>query len=496
MSTVIYLSNRDVKAVVGTGKNGRMTVTRACRAQAPDGSIINGQVINEEAFDSFLSEFWEENELPRKDVVLVLGSSQAVNRVLQVPKMSHRKLMDHLPREFATAEERKDPAFGYVVLGQEGSMVNLAATMIDRSYLEPHLQRFKNMGIKLNSVVSLAVAEIMSVDCLSYIKGKTCIIQGLDGMSLTNILYVNGAYFQYNSSRIFGERGTPAFGIECARSISNMQQFLKTQQVDEVMTHVYLGGEFQDEDVEICRESIQQMDDSLDVEKLYEEQDGAVRFQADGHVWFENFIMMMGGLLAPRGKSNLFYQYSQDRETVRRHRELLRYVIPVALAAFLLGGIGVAQAALWFARTEVVNRQFDYLDNQLVIERAAEYDRLVGENAMLDSRIGVITKTVENLNSYPVYTSQVKQAILECAAGVASADVTDVDLATGTVSISASSGNAEGAHQFVDRLEARTDLFQAVFYDGFQFDEKSGLWKASVKGYLTPPENGLEEVTP
>ena len=197
---------------------------------------------------------------------------------------------------------------------------------------------FKNMGIKLNSVVSSAVAEIMSVDCLSYIKGKTCIIQGLDGMSLTNILYVNGAYFQYNSSRIFGERGTPAFGIECARSISNMQQFLKTQQVDEVMTHVYLGGEFQDEDVEICRESIQQMDDSLDVEKLYEEQDGAVRFQADGHVWFENFIMMMGGLLAPRGKSNLFYQYSQDRETVRRHRELLRYVIPVALAAFLLGG--------------------------------------------------------------------------------------------------------------------------------------------------------------
>ena len=81
-------------------------------------------------------------------------------------------------------------------------------------------------------------------------------------------------------------------------------------------------------------------------------------------------------------------------------------------------------------KRQVVNRQFDYLDNQMVIERAAEYDRLVGENAMLDSRIGVITKTVENLNSYPVYTSQVKQAILECAAGGASADVTDVDLAT------------------------------------------------------------------
>ncbi len=413
-------------------------------------------------------------------MVLVLGSSQAVNRVLQVPKMSHRKLMEYLPREFATAEERKDPAFSYVLLGQEGTMINLAATMIDRSYLEPHLQRFKKMGIKLDSIVSSAVAEIISVDCLSYIKDKTCIVQGLDGMSLTNILYVNGAYFQYNSSRIFGDRGTPAFGIECARSISNMQQFLKTQQVEETVTHVYLGGEFQDDDVEICRESILQMDDGLVVEKLYEEQDGAVRFQAEGSARFENYIMIMGGLLAPKGKSNLFYQYRQDQETMRRKREMRKYVVPVILMVLILGGIGISQAAMWFARTEVVNQQFNYLDNQMVIERAAEYDRLVVETLILDNRIDVITKTVDSLNSYPVYTSQVKQTILECAAGVASADITGVDLAAGTVSISAFSGNAEGAHRFVDRLEARTDMFQTVFYDGFLYVEKSGLSRASV----------------
>lgn len=494
MSTVIFLSNRDVRAVVGSGKKGRMTVTRACCAQAPEGSIINGQVIDEEAFDEFLPKFWEENQLPRKDVTLVLGSSQAVTRVLQVPKMSHRRLMEYLPREFAATEERKDPAFGYAVLGREGTMMNLVATMIDRSYLEPHLERFKRMGVRVDSIVSLVASEIMAMDQLSYLKGKTCIIQGLSGMTLTNILYVNGAYFQYNAGRIFGERGTPAFGIECARSISNMQQFLKTQQVEETVTHVYLGGEFQDDDLEICRESILQMDDSLEVEKLYEEQGGTVSFQPDGRERFENYIMMMGGLLVPPGKNNLFYQYRQDRESVRQRREMMRYLVPAALMFLVLAGIGVVQAALWFARTDVVNQQFNYLDNQLVIERAAEYDRLVGENAVLDTRIDVITKTMDSLDSYPVYTSQVKQTILECAAGVASADITGVDLDTGTVSIDAFSGNAEGAHQFVDRLEARMDVFQTVFYDGFQYDERSGLWKAAVKCYLTVPSDGPGEV--
>lgn len=495
MSTVIFLSNRDVKAVVGTGKGDRMTVTKACLSQAPDGCIINGQVINEEAFDSFLMKFWEDNGLSKKDVILVLGSSQAVNRVVRVPRMSHRKLMEHLPREFSSTEG-KDPVYGYVVLGREGTMMDLAATMIDRSYLEPHMQRFKRMGIRLSAIVPFAVAEILGMECLSYIRNKTCIVQGLNGMTLTNILYVNGVYFQYNSSRIFGERGTPAFGIECARNVSNMQQFLKTQQVEETVTHVYLGGEFHEEDLEICRESILQMDDSLEVEKLYEEQDGAIRFQAGDDVWFEHFIMIMGGLLAPGGKCNLLHQYHRDPETVRQHQEMLRYAVPLAIVVLFLGGVGVAQAALWFTRTEVVNQQFDYLDDQLVIERAAQYDQLTWENAELSSRTDIITRTMDSLNSYPVYTSQVKQAIQECAAGVASADITGVDLTAGMISINASSGNAEGAHQFVDRLEARMDMFQSIYYDGFQYDEKSGLWNASVKCYLAAYTDESGEVTP
>lgn len=67
MSVVIYLSNQDVRAVVGTGKGGsQVSVSRVFRAEAPEGSIINGLVTNEEAFDAFLREFWENSQLPGK----------------------------------------------------------------------------------------------------------------------------------------------------------------------------------------------------------------------------------------------------------------------------------------------------------------------------------------------------------------------------------------------------------------------------------------------
>ena len=491
---MIFLSNRDVKAMVGTGKNGRVTIAGTYRAQAPEGSIINGQVIDQEAFDAFLKEFWQDNRLPKKDVILVLGGAQSSNRVLEVPKMSQRKLLEHLPREFAAVEERKNPAFGYAMMNQEGTMVRLAAVMMDRSYLEPHMQRFKSMGIRLNSVVPSAAAAIMCMNCLSYIEGKTCVIQLLDGMLLTNILYVGGTYFQDNSSRIFGERGTPAFGIECARSISGVQQFLKTQQTAETVTHVYLGGAFREEDVEICRESILQMDDSLTVERLYAEKDGAIRFQEAQQDQLGDFIMLVGGLLVPCGKNNLFYQYRRDPETIRRHREMLRYVLPALLTVVVMSGIGAAQAALWFSRTEAVTSQFDYLENSAVIEKVAEYERLTMENEELDSRIEIVGKTMDNLNTYPIYTSHIKQTIVESAAGVASADITGVDTEKGEVSVNASSPNAEGAHQFVDRLEKRTDVFQSVYYDGFEYDDKSGAWKASVKCYLAAPAAGAEEV--
>lgn len=497
MSVVIYLSNQDIRAVVGTVRRGQISVSMVCCAQAPEGSIINGFVTNEEVFDAFFREFWEKNHLPKKGVTLVLGSAQAVTRLLDVPGMSHKKMMEYLPREFASVERTKDPVYSYVEMSKEGELCHVLTTMIDRSFLQPHAERFCSMGIRLDSIVMGTMAEIQALNQLSYLKDKTSIIQVLDGMSLLNILYVDGQYYQFSRNRIFGERGTPAFGVECARTISNQQQFLKTQQIENTVTHIYLSGEFKEEDFEICRDSIYQMDGTLEVERICEEEGGTIRFLTKPACGgFDHFVTAVGGLLVPKDRRNLFFQYGQNPERIRRRRELIRYLAPTAAALLGLGAVAIVQSAIWFSRLNQVSEQFSYLEDPAVIEREAEYDQLEAENALLEARTGIIRKTMENLDTYPVYTSRVKQTIQECAAGFASAGITSFDASQGKVTVEASSPDAEYVHRFVGRLESRRDAFRDVFYDGFYFDERSGTWKCFVVCYLVGPEQEVWEVMP
>lgn len=492
MSTVLFLSNQDVRVAVGSVNRNKVTVTRVYQAKAPEGSIINGHVIDEAMFRAFLEDFWVQNRLAKKDVILVLGISQAVTQVLQLPKMSNKMLIQYLPREYPANSKCKNPLYSYYIMEQECGKISVVATTLDRSQLDPHIHRFKDMGIRLSSIVTGNVANMLAMNRLSYVKDKPCIVQTIDGMNLTNILYVDGRYFQSNSNRMFGERGTSEFAAEAARSIRTFQQFLKTQQIEDTISAVYLGGEYQKEDVELCRESILRMDGSLTVEKLYEEQGGNLRLAAEENVSFGNFTALMGAFLAPRGKAGLLFQYRRNTELLKKGREMIRYMIPVVSAAAVLAGIAICQSVIWFARVNIVNRQFDYLEEQEVIERGVEYDRVKSENEELKIRINVITRTTESIGSYPVYTSLVKQVVFQCASGVVEVEIRNFDMITGTVLVEASSNDAEGIYRFVGYLEDRMDLFEGVYYDGFQYDQESGLWKASINCYLAGKVTGEE----
>lgn len=486
MSVVIYLSNDQIKVIVGTEKGGRATVERTYLAQAPEGSIINGQVTEEEVFTAFLRDFWDKNGLPKKQVKLVLGSAGMVTRMIQVPKMSHKKIMEYLPREFTAVERTKVPVYGYVKMSSEGSMYQILAAMADKSFLDSHVKRFKDMGIQIGTLAMETMAGIYMFQHLPYLKDKTCMVIVLDGMNLFNVLYVDGTYYQLSRSRIFSEKGTPSFGIECAKIVSSQQQFLNTRQVEGGITNVYVCGDFDEEDFEVCKDSILQMDENLQVELLYAEPGGVVQFQADSQDCggFEKFVAPIGGLLLPENRGSLMYQYRHDPEQLLRRRKLAGYLAPSLIAVLALGAAAAVQTFIWFGRANEVDEQFDYMGNPAVMENVAEYDRLLAQNQMLEERMRVIEKTIDSLDSYPVYTSSVKQVIRECAAGLATAEVVSFERSLGMVSVEASSSSADSIHQFVERLESRTDLFDEIYYDGFDFDERSGLWKTSVKSYL------------
>ena len=69
---ILYLSNRLVQAVEMKDKNTALI----CQELAPEGSIINGIVTDEEVFLPFIKNFFSRNKLPRKECTLVVNSTQ------------------------------------------------------------------------------------------------------------------------------------------------------------------------------------------------------------------------------------------------------------------------------------------------------------------------------------------------------------------------------------------------------------------------------------
>ena len=73
---------------------------------------------------------------------------------------------------------------------------------------------------------------------------STCIILLLDGDNLVSALLVGGKYVYSSRARLFSEHGTPEFAVEVARNVSGIMQFHTSEKLENVITHVYLGGFF------------------------------------------------------------------------------------------------------------------------------------------------------------------------------------------------------------------------------------------------------------
>jgi len=492
MSTVIVLSNQDVRAIVGRVRRKKIVVERAYHAQAPEGCLINGQIIHEEEFMKFVGEFVAANKIPKKDVIIVLGSEKEVSRNIRLPKMSENKTLECIAREFASVERAKDPVYGYTVLSdpQEKSR-EMIASMADRGALESHFARVKAAKAKVTSISMVLEAQMALFGRLSYLKEEACVVQVLEGIHVLNMLFDGGRYIQFIRTRVFADRGTPVFGVECARAISNMQQFLKTQHAEGEVARVYLCGEFTWDDYDVCQESMTQMNGALEVQMLTEDPQSGISFPAEAE--FSQYVTAVGALLVPKGRSNLLYQFRHSAESVQRQRELISCLLPPVLTFAACAIVSAALGMVWFTRADEVAGQYEYMSNALLTQQVAEYDQIETKNEDLDMAIQFSGDSWKNLTSYPVFSTATRQLIEACASELGTAAIVSYEANSGNVKLAVSSSEAEYLYQIVGRLEERSDVIAEVFYSGFIYDERAGIWKADVNICLRGTENLEQE---
>ena len=105
-------------------------------------------------------------------------------------------------------------------------------------------------------------AELKILDIHPALRGRTCILELLDGDNLVNTLIVNGEYKYSSRSRLFQEHGTEGFALDIARNVSGILQFHASERSEYAITDVFLGG-FSKENEKLCVDSIRSLNTNL-----------------------------------------------------------------------------------------------------------------------------------------------------------------------------------------------------------------------------------------
>ena len=155
MSISIYLNNLQVQIVVGTrGKKGKFQ--NSIIVTAPEGSIINGMIMDADCFTAFLTGTWAQYKLPKKDVHLVVNSNKIPGRLVDVPKLNSRKTRQFLTRELSDMQREDEESFiCFNELGGAGKgMAKLYAELVSNSLVKEYMEIFSAAGISVKSIVS------------------------------------------------------------------------------------------------------------------------------------------------------------------------------------------------------------------------------------------------------------------------------------------------------------------------------------------------------
>ena len=151
----VYLSNKYIRIVTGDHSSGKVNIRGMYYTIDTTGCLVNGSIVDEESLLELLREQWEVQNLPKKDVYLVLDSNQFTAKVVQVPVLNEKKMMEYLGREFTDVGRISNPVYGYFPLNGEDKKAKIRqvfAMAAPRDYAIQFVELFGKLGVKLSGI--------------------------------------------------------------------------------------------------------------------------------------------------------------------------------------------------------------------------------------------------------------------------------------------------------------------------------------------------------
>lgn len=457
---ILYLSNRLVQAVEIRDKK----TVLVCQDMAPEGSIINGIVTDEEMFLAWIRQFITDNKLPHKECRLVINSTQLNSRVLELPKIGNKELKKMITREFADSRT-ENTVFTYHVLETTGGgkMQRILAVAAEREFLEGYIRLFAQAGVEIISIEPAIANYVRRFMGAPEICKNNCIVQILDGQEIISILFVKGVYLYSQRNRIFSEDDQKALGAEAGAVVERLLQFATSQHVEDPVDVLFLCGQNQIELKNVIEENkgfTQQI-----APRIY--RDDRIRVKKrTGSKGVVEFVYPMGGAQKADKYADFVRQLRQENPKNVKRRETMEIIFPAVLALAICLVITAVMGGIYLARNSEVKKMERVMQDSSVADNRASYELAQASIDNMEKRMEKAGVLWEQVMSYPTFHSSVNEVLQSCAGDAVSVEIKSFNRDTGTLALSASSKEVREVSEFVDRL-SQQEIFESVEYTGY-----------------------------
>ncbi|MBR5799254.1 MAG: hypothetical protein IKY23_04245 [Lachnospiraceae bacterium] len=457
MATILYLSNQLVQVVEAVEKGRTVKVQNIWQDEAPEGSIINGIITDEEAFLSWVKAFFAKNRIPRKEVTLVINSSQFVHKVLQFPKLKEAELKKMISREFA--ENRTDETlFTYCGLDTEKGLKTqrILATAVEKSFLNTNISLFRQAGIELVAIESAISSLVKLFTYAPEIKDKTCLIQVLDGRDVISMLFVNGKYNYSQKNRLLDSESPEACQSSLESITDKIMQFMTSQQMKESVETLYLCGEGEKQLLELMPERSE-----FTGAKVISPSQGVKKKKVD-------FIYGAGCLLGKTTGISLYKQIKKEQKEQRKRRELFQRMWPALLVLLVCLVISAFMGNTYRNGMKELERLQGSMQEEDTVNNHASYKMSTASISDMERRIVEVETIWNHLMTYPTVNSSVEAVVSACAGDQVTFSLLSFQRDSGILTLTASAKDVRNINGFITALQSQ-EIFEAVEYSGYTY---------------------------
>lgn len=473
MRTVVYLSNQQIQVVVGTPGQKKIGVSNIYTGDAPDGSIINGIVMDTDLFVGFMKEFWAKNNLPTKDVVCVINSSKFTGKTIELPPMNDQKTLEFIEREFADVSRGEELVYGMIPIGVTDKMRKMYVESISADFIKDYVDIFQEIGIKVKEIHS-GQGSLISLTQMTITKHhQTFILEIADRMTLTTLLWVNGSFYYFNSIRCFHEQGTEDYAMDIAKSVSQVTQFMQAHQIEFPLETVALAG-VDPMNLFMYQNAILQQGMQLPV-ILYE----ADTIQGSSLEMQYHLPAISGLVVSGNGKWQNYLTRFKTKSDKKENGQSLKGLIGIVACLVVMLVLLGASIVFKNIKEKELQELKEYNTSPEIMMQVVRFDYLTERVNFLVGQHASLIDVKDNIYTYPVGNNVVTKKIKDCAGNYAEVSFESFDANAGVVSMTAKAASVDDINKFIKKLNDET-IFSKVDYTGYSYVTAEDKWDIHV----------------